>query len=109
MNRLLDMPSVAKLLGIGGVDVCRRTRRRLKAIAEARGDFQLFTLAGSAARVFYTTEADIRRLLPELFKHEDEDESLASLVTRQAVELRTLSKRVATLENLRLRKAQTAT
>ncbi len=106
MNRLLDMPAVGRLLGIGGTDICRRTRRRLKAIAEHRpGDFQLFTLAGSAARVWYTTENDIRRLLPELFKHEEEDDSLASLVQRQAADLRALSKRIATLENLRLRKA----
>jgi hypothetical protein len=95
VNKLVTMSDAAQLLGMTGPDLVRRTRRRLRAIAEDRGGVQLFRLG---ERAWYTTLEDIRRVLPELFTYDDGD-TLRSLVERQAVELRALRQKVEAIEN----------
>ncbi len=101
MNRLLDMRQARELLALQGRSL-QWVRRRLRQIADARGatQFQLFELGNR----WFTTQRDLRRLLPELFVHElDDAEELRARVESQASELEALRRRVDTLENRALR------
>jgi len=76
-----------------GAERPQRVRRRLAAIASQRStqNFQFFKLG----RRWFTTKADLRRVVPELFTHEEQEaDSLRSLVDRLAVEVRELRQRV---------------
>lgn len=96
MNRLISMKEAATILGIQGTDSIRRARRRLLQIAEGREDFALFQVAGS--RLWYTTRNDLRRILPELFRLENDDDLEEAVETLQA-ELNSLKRRVVAVEN----------
>lgn len=106
MNRLLSMAQVRSILGMEGKSN-RLIQRRLKIVAEERSvAFQLFRVG---PQQFFTTEQDLRRLIPELWAHEAQDaDSLRSLVQAQAIELRELRKRVERVENAQFTKKHTS-
>lgn len=105
MNRFVSMEEARRLLGLEGRST-RWVKRRLAQIAEARSatsTFQLVRLVDRPNAGWFTTEADLRRLLPELFAHEASDaEELRDRVERQATELEGLRRRIARLENQRV-------
>jgi hypothetical protein len=87
MNRVVRLAEARKILGIAGQSN-QLVLRRLRAIAEERGTFQLYKLAGQ----WCTTLEDLRRVVPELVAHDQADEpSLRD-------ELLELRQRVAKLE-----------
>jgi hypothetical protein len=96
-NSLLGMEAVRALLGMDPAATGRTTRRRLRAVAEARcaTDFQLVKLAGQ----WFTTDADLRALIPELYSHEDRGaDSLHDVVADVVAELAMVRKRLAAAE-----------
>jgi len=96
VNKLYSMAQVAKLLNMSGANLTRRVRQRLLSIAKIRGDIQLFAIG---SRRLYTTEADLRLILPELFAHETaEEEALRPHVETMHKEVDTLKKKLNALE-----------
>jgi len=96
VNKLYSMADVAKLLNMSGNDLARRTKQRLQRISKARGEIQLFTIGTNR---LYTTEADLRVILPELFAHETaEEEALRPHVETMHKEVDTLKKKFNALE-----------
>ncbi len=72
MNHLVSMPQAAKLFGFTGTShhVAEKARRRLRAIAENDPSFVFFKPKGSTG--WHTTIQDLRRVIPELFRHDPE-------------------------------------
>lgn len=70
MNKLISVAQAGKLFGFTGSahEVARKTRRRLRAIADNDPSFVLFKPIGT--NVLHTTIQDIRRVIPELFIHD---------------------------------------
>lgn len=97
LNSLLDMAAVRRLLGMDDTATGRTIRRRLRSVAEARGatDFWLGKLSGQ----WFTTDADMRALVPELYAHEGRDlDSMRDVVADVVSELGSLRKRLAATE-----------
>ena len=98
------MNQTAKLLKIQGYLPARRCRRMLKAIEEERG-IQILTKQGSGQGArYYTTEAQLRDVLPSVFQETKQtQETITSLKhTIQVLtnRLDALSLRVNQLERL---------
>ena len=100
-NALLDMNAVRALLGMDQAATGRTIRRRLRAVAEARGatDFWLGKLGGQ----WFTTDQDLRALVPELYAYETRGaDTLHDVVADVVKEMANLRKRLAATEGAML-------
>lgn len=96
-NQLLDMAAVRELLGMDQDATGRTIRRRLRSVAEARGatDFWLGKLGGA----WFTTDQDMRALVPELYAYQNRGaETVIDVVRDVVAELASLRKRLAATE-----------
>ncbi|KYF87799.1 hypothetical protein BE20_24960 [Sorangium cellulosum] len=96
MNRLLSVDQVAQLLNMEHLEH-RFVQRRLRVYAaERRTEFQFFRLG----KFYYTTEEDLRRLIPELFAHEERDaDSMRARIEALVSEVKSLKRKTEVLEN----------
>lgn len=101
MNKLVSMPQAAALFGFTGSahEVARKARRRLRAIAENDPTFAFFKPEG--AHGWHTTIADLRRVIPELFRHEsDTADAVIEAIEDISEKLDRLGARVARVERV---------
>lgn len=101
MNRLVSMSQAAQLFGFSGSahEVARKARRRLRAIAENDPTFSFFKPEG--AHGWHTTIADLRRVIPELFRHEsDTADVVLEAIEDISEKLDRLGARVARVERV---------
>lgn len=101
MNRLVSMAQAAKLFGFEGDahSVARRARRRLRAIAENDPSFVFCKPRGSGD--WHTTMADLRRVIPELFRHDPEaSPDIVDAIEEVQEKVEKLGARVAKVERV---------
>jgi hypothetical protein len=96
-NQLLDTNALRRIFGMDPKSNGRTVRKRLRGMAEARGmhDFHFFRIGTKV----YTTEADLRALLPELYAHEHRGaDTLQDVVADVVRDLAHVRKRLAQTE-----------